>query len=1178
MFLLVIMGICIENLVLKANPLSEVDLASDTAWTLSIDGGTPRAVKVPGGGWNSNIQNPVIDRWYGVNEYVIYQRNITIPNHNPSQVTKVLFGAVNFGAEIYLNDTLITTHHGPMMPFEADLTGYVTPGNTYTLKVKAFHKRWYLNRYGSQCPVPIGFDFQTGTPPVSGYNAKFAYGITKYVKLTVYPPQYLKDIFVRPSVTNNNLYFDLWVENHAATSKSLTVQGNFSSWNGDAWSYPAISDTNFNVPAHTTQKVTVGPVTWGLGSGSYWWPNIPFRETYTAKLHNLNLTLKEGANVLETRTQRFGFSEYTEGPNYYKINGIRVNHISDGTPESAMSYYDCYSTAPAFLPPSGPNTGAPETWKRYMRIGINTNRIHQSTPTEYMMNAADEVGFMMVPETAIRGYDSNWQLWHDTYLPQAVKELARVCRNHPCVVRYSLSNETPVWTPLIEAIVTEDNTRPLVYETHPAHNQPERINSANGHAYTMNHYTTYPKPATIISGMGEFAWGTDEMATFAVTGKDMRKNDLSYFAGWDWLNYWPNFLEGMSHAQHAWTPNNHADRTDGVDGWNSPLINFVQRSFHPFLVMDLDIEANNANYVSNWPANVPSYNSGQTITRNIEVFNGGLSGNTMSLQWEARWDSPNGALATSGLISNFNLEPGFHTVRTVSFTAPTAGTADRSLFIVMKSVKDSTEVYKEDRIYVKVSDGGTSITSVNDNTTGTANNQFEYVGSWSYSSQPNAYQNDNHYSLTTNAYFQVRFFGTQIKWYGCKAPNAGIGAVSIDGSSETNADQYTGTRSDNVVLYTSPALTRGQHILKVRVTGTKNGSASDFYITADRVDIIDNVATTPIPTVTPTPTPTSTPTPTVTPASGGTVTVNDNVTGTGNNQFEYVGIWDYFDLQTGCYLNDNHFSKTANAYFQVRFYGTQIKWYGCKAPNTGIGAVSIDGGPETNIDQYATSRSDNLVLYTSPALTLGQHTLKVRVTGTKNSSASDYWVTADRVDIIDQVNTSASYIGMDTTTQGNWGGIYGADGYVLCNYNGGGSDVRSLPSYVSSITYAGPLNWVWNGSTTETRVLAPNSSNSGIRKAACYYTDTGGYFTVTINVNDANTHNLALYCLDYVDGPRVQTIDLLDPVNDTELYTTQTVSSFGNGTYVKYSFKGSIKIKITKTGGPNGVISGIFFD
>lgn len=702
MLIATLMIIGITDYDVTANPLVEVDLASDTAWTLSIDGGVPRSIKVPGGGWNSDLQSPTIDKWYGVNEYVLYQRSITIPNQSATQVTKILFGAVNFGAEVYLNDTLVAAHHGAMMPFEADLTNYVTPGGSYTLKVKALHKKWYLNRYGGQCPVPIGFDYQAGAPPVSGFNSKFSYGITKYVKIAVYPQVYIKDVFVRPSVVNNNFYFDVWVDNHSSGSRSITIQGNLTSWNGDTWAYPVIPNTGATVPGNTVQKVTVGPITWGLGPGSYWWPNIPFSETYTAKLHNLDLSIKEGPVTLDTKTQRFGFRECAEGPNYYMINGVRINHISDGTTESGMSEYDCYSVSPAFLPPTGPNTGCPETWKRYMRLGINTNRICQSTPTEYMLNAADEVGFMCVAETAIRGYDSNWQLWDDTYLPQAEKELARVCRNHPSVIRYSLANEWYNDPRLIEAIITEDNSRPLVFETHPYNNYPCRIDSANGHAYTMNHYTSYPQPATIISGMGEYAWSANGLEECATTGKKMRKNDLSYFAGWDWINYWPNLLQGMSHAKHAWTPDNHADRTDGVDGWNSHVVNYVQRSFHPYLVMDNGIEDLN-NYSSNWPGAVPTYAAGDTINRNIEIFNGGLTGNSMTLQWEARWDSPAGALVTAGSFDNLTIEPGFHTTKTISFNAPAPGQSVRNLYIVMKSIKGGLEVYREDRVYVKLS-------------------------------------------------------------------------------------------------------------------------------------------------------------------------------------------------------------------------------------------------------------------------------------------------------------------------------------------------------------------------------------------------------------------------------------------------------------------------------------------
>lgn len=131
---------------------------------------------------------------------------------------------------------------------------------------------------------------------------------------------------------------------------------------------------------------------------------------------------------------------------------------------------------------------------------------------------------------------------------------------------------------------------------------------------------------------------------------------------------------------------------------------------------------------------------------------------------------------------------------------------------------------------------------------------------------------------------------------------------------------------------------------------------------------------------------------------GDVVSINDNVTGTGLNQFEYVGNWNYAK-ESGLYNGDNHWSSTADAYFQVRFSGTQIKLYGSKAPFAGIAAISIDGGPERKVDFYSSKRRDNVLLYSSGTLPNGQHTLKVRVTGTKNKKSTNYYVIADRVDV-----------------------------------------------------------------------------------------------------------------------------------------------------------------------------------
>jgi lysophospholipase L1-like esterase len=105
--------------------------------------------------------------------------------------------------------------------------------------------------------------------------------------------------------------------------------------------------------------------------------------------------------------------------------------------------------------------------------------------------------------------------------------------------------------------------------------------------------------------------------------------------------------------------------------------------------------------------------------------------------------------------------------------------------------------------------------------------------------------------------------------------------------------------------------------------------------------------------------------------------------------------------QTGAYLNDNHWSSVTNAYYQVPFTGTQVKLYGGQAPAHGIAAVSIDGGAETLVDAYSATRKDDVLLWSSPVLAAGNHTLKVRTTGSKNASASGTFVVGDRVDVID---------------------------------------------------------------------------------------------------------------------------------------------------------------------------------
>lgn len=717
----------------------EINLGSDTAWTISLDGGEKRQIIVPGGGWNSDIQEPKIHTMSDVNNYVLYERMIKVPAALSGNIIKIQFGAVNYGAEVYIDEKKVGTHEGSLSAFEFDITPYIRWGESQKLEVKAYHRRHYkhgTDTVRQKFSLPISFDFPGGTDSLtwkeakSWYvwagNSKFGYGITKYVKLLVLPKVYISDMHVITSVTRQEFISKLEITNLSGKDKTIRLTGNFSSWNETKFNYPHINTIQLSIPNGKSAETTIR-VPWLLGEESYWWPNIPFREDYQACLHFLNLRLSENGEIWQELSQRFGFVEHGEGKSYYTVNGVRVTGMSDSTAEPQMSGYTVYSTSPAFLPPSEPGTGCPETWKRYMRIGFNMNRLHVSPPTQYMMDAADEVGFMLIPESPIWG---NWpNFFNGDKTTRAISELVRFCRNNPSVARYSLTNEVrdPVdedfpWRACIDAAYEMDSTRPYVFEI----GEPTgRINGfKNGHAYFIEHYQDFDKDVFgEIRGMGEHFWQTDGMAPFAVGAMTLRMNNWSYFAPWSWINYWPNFLEGMSWEEHGWKENRHPDRKDNIDGWGSPIVKFVQKALNPFLVLDEEILKNNQIPVDRhpsssswedktviqpesgqviWPVNLPHVVPSGKVQRTLRIFNNDLKGEKVVLRWEARWDSPEGEIALKGDYIPLTIQPGYNIGYPLNFQIPDTAKKGRRLYLILENYKDNELKFRETEIYFTV--------------------------------------------------------------------------------------------------------------------------------------------------------------------------------------------------------------------------------------------------------------------------------------------------------------------------------------------------------------------------------------------------------------------------------------------------------------------------------------------
>jgi hypothetical protein len=96
-----------------------------------------------------------------------------------------------------------------------------------------------------------------------------------------------------------------------------------------------------------------------------------------------------------------------------------------------------------------------------------------------------------------------------------------------------------------------------------------------------------------------------------------------------------------------------------------------------------------------------------------------------------------------------------------------------------------------------------------------------------------------------------------------------------------------------------------------------------------------------------------------------------------------------------------YFSESEGAALTVPFDGERLVWYASKEKNLGIAAVSIDGGPETEVDlwTYCHVPQYERMMFDSGPLAPGAHTFRVQVTGKKNDKSTGSGITHDLVEI-----------------------------------------------------------------------------------------------------------------------------------------------------------------------------------
>jgi ricin-type beta-trefoil lectin protein/glycosyl hydrolase family 2 len=693
--------------------IGSVDLAG--TWSFTPAGRATTSITVPGGGWYKQ-------GFTDVNE-AVYSRSVTVPDTGQPQSVWIEFGAVNHQATLSVDGRQVATRTTAYTPSNFDITAYAAPGTTHTISV-AVKGRGALKNSAGKYLVPIAADWSESVPQ----------GIYRSAFLRAYPAVYVSDTFVRTSVANQTLTYDVSVTNTSASARSVTLTGALASDSGGSFTYPALPSRTVSVAAHSTAKVTVGPIAWNLGTASYWWPNVPYRQGYRAQLHNLSVHAATDDGRTSDAAYRFGFRESTQNGEYFQLNGVRVNYRGDSLQGADYDRVnnggkgDAYDTLPGFLPPSPGNPGWPQAVDNYQRLNFNVVRLHQEPVSPYMLDVADEMGLMVIDESAIRSGSQDLVGGHDNMVDHD-RALTLRDRNHPAIVRWSQINEPSFGNDseqfeqdLYAAINGNDGTRPISIDAAPGADAASRYPNMNYpnfaiFAHYMDGTGQYGERVQTVNGRpdgeGEYIWpkcntkqGFTWFATATAAKRGKGANDLRPYT---LLSAWVGVVPGVRTTdlvpEEGGRPLYGADNLP--DPWSNPQIQRVQATFNPVAAIDLPywsasgVSDNNGTFPL--PQAVPSYPANSTVNRNITVFNDDLTTTAVDFAWSARLDSPDGAVIASG-STTLTIPLGSRATQPVSFTAPAGGSR---VYLVLSTGKSGTATFSDAVEYFTLGGGST---------------------------------------------------------------------------------------------------------------------------------------------------------------------------------------------------------------------------------------------------------------------------------------------------------------------------------------------------------------------------------------------------------------------------------------------------------------------------------------
>ncbi len=380
-------------------------------WEFEFDhgvSGEERGLQHPGASFSRSILVPFCpeSELSGIGETdflrcVWYRRDFSIPADWSGRRILLHFGAVDYEARVWVNDSLAGGHRGGYTPFALEITGLVRPGRENTVVVRA---------YDDTRDTHQAVGKQSQELKSNGCYYTRTTGIWQTVWLEALPQTFLENYRLFPDLKNSwvSLVPRLDGDPTGLTFRAVARAGGKKV--GEA-----------AMPAGKTAPLAVV-----LSQTRPWSVEDPF-------LYDLELTLERGGQVLDRVSSYFGLREVT-------LEGQRV--LLNGRPVFQRLVLD-----QGFYPDGIYTAPSDEALKKDIElsraVGFNGARLHQKVFEPRFLYWADRLGYLCWGEYPNWGMDHTDPAAQGRMLKEWIEELERDF-NHPSIITWTPYNETPI--------------------------------------------------------------------------------------------------------------------------------------------------------------------------------------------------------------------------------------------------------------------------------------------------------------------------------------------------------------------------------------------------------------------------------------------------------------------------------------------------------------------------------------------------------------------------------------------------------------------------------------------------------------------------------------------------------------------------------------------------------------